>query len=657
MKKRRKLIHGALIGIVSALISLAVWSMGVLDGWENTTWDMRARMFADKTPECDRIKLILLDQPSLDWGERETGLSWPWPRQVYAPIIKFCKDNGARVIAFDVLFTEPSVYGVDDDDMLGSAIAESGCFVGAIYVSDGETATVPIPQVATNVQILGNVKELPDADGVFRRINVRSELDGEKVPSLGLAAYAVGSKTGPSPDDVESERILRYRAADAFETFSAAAVMQSEVRIQEGGNPVIEDAGSFQDSYVLFGFSAPGLKDLRPTPVNRAAPGVEIHATLLENILSGHHVRRMSRLPVVLTVLLLSLICALLSVFSKRVLHNIVVLLVLLPVPWVLGFVHYRMDFWWPIMVTELGVVLSLGISLVVNYATEGRQKAFIKTAFRHYLSSEVIERIIEDPSQLKLGGERKQLTIFFSDLEKFSSFSEKLEADVLIGLLNDYLTLMTDIIRDHGGTVDKYIGDAIVAFWNAPLSRLDHARAACLAAVACQKSLAEERPRFSREYGVDLRMRIGVNTGEVAVGNMGSRDRFDYSILGDAANLASRLEGANKFFGTYTMVSEAAWSLGGGDLPGRSLGRLVVVGRKTPVAVYELLSEAWDEERRGHYEEGLRLCSERNWEKALREFKACADDPVAGKFAMICRELVEGRRSDWDGIWLLDSK
>ena len=221
--------------------------------------------------------------------------------------------------------------------------------------------------------------------------------------------------------------------------------------------------------------------------------------------------------------------------------------------------------------------------AVILNYATEGRKKAFIKKAFRHYLSPAVIERILEDPSQLKLGGERKELTILFSDLEGFTTISEKLDPENLTSLLNLVLSDMTEIILDEGGTLDKYEGDAIIAFWNAPIDQPDHAERACRAALKCQQKIRERQEEYSSKAGAPIRMRIGINTGAVVVGNMGSAKRFDYTVLGDAANLASRLEGANKFFGTRIMVSEQTWKKTSGRFAGRRLGLVRVAGEAGP--------------------------------------------------------------------------
>jgi adenylate cyclase len=291
---------------------------------------------------------------------------------------------------------------------------------------------------------------------------------------------------------------------------------------------------------------------------------------------------------------------------------------------------------WWPVLPGSVAVLGGLVGGLAASWATEGRQRRFLKQAFRHYLSPHVVERLLEDPDRLKLGGERRELTIMFSDLAGFTSLSEGLDPEELTALLNEYLTLMTDIILDEGGTLDKYEGDAIVAFWNAPLDQPDHAERACRAAVRCQRALAENRPRWRERCGRDLTMRVGLHTGEVVVGNLGSRQRFDYSILGDAANLAARLEGVNKVFGTGSLVSAETMQRAAGAVLGRELGQVRVVGRQEPVTVHELWGLAGDQPPAtwAAYARALDHCRAGRAEQARQAIAGLADDPVATAFA-----------------------
>lgn len=709
----KKLIQGLLIGGLSACAAVLVWMAGYTDDWENTSWNWRVQFWARPGPATDQIKIILLDQKSLDWGRVVNKLPWPWPREVYQTLIGFCQRGGAKAIAFDVLYTEDSIWGVADDETFGQAIAAGPPFTVAVMLGEvtGDftgwpdyapryslpiegleewlervdtrevvmpRAVFPIPEVAQPSTILADVKGSPDRDSIVRRMNVFRVFDGVAVPSLGLAAYVAASdpkRTGALPRmyiegnwlhignsklhlDRHGRTILRYRGeTGTHEKFPAAQIIESEINLQSGVPPEVSPE-KLKDAYVFFGFSAPGLFDLRPTPISPITPGVEIHATILDNLLANEFMSDAAPVQVILVTIVLALAGGLGVRLTKKAWHSVVVCVLLLPVPWALGYGLYLSGIWWPIIAPEAGLALALISAVVVNYATEGRQKAFIKSAFKHYLSPAVIEQILDDPSQLQLGGERRTLSIFFSDLQGFSSISEKMEPQDLTKLLNDYLTDMTDIILEEGGTLDKYEGDAIIAFWNAPLHQPDHALRACRTALRCQRKLDERRAEFRERSGVELRMRIGINTGDVVVGNMGSRERFDYTVLGDAANLASRLEGANKPFGSFTMVAEETWKGARNELFGREIGQIRVVGRKTPVRVFEVRGRSDDrEDWIVGYEKALKHCYDRQWKEALQLFEQWPDDPVSARYAQRCRTLIDDPSQEWDGIWNLTEK
>lgn len=666
--------HGLLIGLGAALLALLLWFAQALEGWERTTWTWRLKLLAKPGPTTEEIVVVLLDQPSLDWGERENGLSVPWPREVYAPLIDFCVRGGAKVIAFDLLFTEPSIYGVWDDQNLGEAIARSDRFVGAqqLKIESGGLAatglTEAIPEVREAARGMGNVADLPDADGVFRRAGLLREWQGELVPSLGTAAWLIGaglevekaieSLVALVPLTEDGTALLRYRGpASVYTSYSAAAVIQSELRLLEKGEPTL-DPEIFRDKYVFFGTSAPGLLDLRPTPLSRVTPGVIIHATALDNLLSGDFMRRAPAGAVLIGNLLLGALAGLWTVSIRRARNTILAGLLLLTLPALIGLATYAPGWWWPILPGEIAVGLALFGAVARNYSVEGRQRRFINQAFRHYLSPAVIEKILADPKALRLGGERRELTILFSDLAGFTSLSEGLDAETLTTLLNDYLSDMTDIILDEGGTLDKYEGDAIIAFWNAPLTQNDHAERACRAAIRAQQRLAERRPEFRERCGRDLNMRIGLHTGEVIVGNMGSRQRFDYTVLGDAANLASRLEGANKVFGSGVMVSQATLDQGCGAITSRELGTIRVVGRQEAVLVHELIDLAGAPLPTycGRFGEGLELCRGGELERAAEIFAIQSDDPPSAAYLERCREALASGEL-FAGEWNLTSK
>ena len=702
MSGGKRIRHGLLVGLAGAAVALGLELGGALGPWENATWLVRVRRLARPSPATPRVKLILVDQPSLDWGRKENQWAWPWPREVLGAVLDFCKRGGARAVAFDVMYTEPSLYGVGDDQAFGTSIVRGAPFVAAA-LGGGDSggaprwpegmpagnavlggtvpawarasaATFPVPSVASGAALLGNVRGLPDADGVYRRILPLQVLDGHILPSLGLAAYLAGEPSPPVlgleprglrvgtvriPLDAGGQALLRFRGpSGTHPAFSAAGIIQSELSLREGKTPSI-DPQELRDCYVLFGYSAPGLYDLQPTPVGDKYPGVEVHATLLDNLLARDFLREA---PPGLALPLIALVCLAAGVagtLSRTAWQTLLGFGVFLALPFGLGFLAYGRGLWLPVVAGELGAGLALVGAVVVNYATEGRQKAFLKRAFRYYLGAEVIDQLLADPSRLKLGGEKRELTIFFSDIEKFSSFSERLDPPALTALLNEYLSDMGSVLQEEGAYLDKYIGDAIVAFWNAPLDQADHAARACRAAVRCARKLAEKRAALEARTGAVVKARIGLNTGAVVVGNMGSYERFNYTILGDAANLASRLEGANKAFGTYALVSETTWEASGGGFVGRELGRLRVVGRKTPVRVFELAGLP-GEPVPGHYApfgEALARFYEGRFQEALEGFQRLSEDPASRSYVARCRELLLQPPADWDGVLNLSEK
>ena len=704
-------IQAIVVGIAGALFALAVWGMGWTETWEARTWDWRARLLAEKSEFTDQICLILVDQNSLDWGSRENGWSWPWPREVYGVISNYCKRQGARMLAMDVLFTEPSPFGEADDERLGDALSGYGRVVSAMFLGEksgseltwpeyldppevqvGEfdqwikentadqmvfsRATFPIPEVSRNSRVLCNVHLNPDSDGVYRRSRLFSVFDGKHVPSLGIAAFLADTPVKnihirkgllrmgeyEIPLDQKGNAILRYRGpAGTHRAYSAAAVLQSELRILSGESPVIEDQNAFRDKYVFLGFSAPGLYDLRPSPAGGVYPGVEIHATVLDNLLSRDFIRDTPVWAAVLLILALSLVCALSASFFTKPMVIVGVSSVFLCIPPLTALSFYVHGIWFPFVVCELAVLSTIFLTLALKYATEGKQKRFIKLAFAQYLSPAVIEQIITDPDKLRLGGERRELSIFFSDLESFTSISEKLEPDALVALLNEYLSAMTDIIIEEDGTVDKYEGDAIIAFWNAPLEVPDHAVKCVKAALRCQARLAQMRPAFYQRIGRDLNMRIGINTGYAVAGNLGSQTKFDYTIIGDAVNLAARLEGANKEFGTYTMISGNTRNALGESFGFREIARLGVVGKLEPVTVFEPMYLKEHDIRKEIFRtfaQARELYYQGDFAAAAGCFAEIARfDSAAAAYEKKCRELMANPPEIWNGIWLMTKK
>ena len=466
------------------------------------------------------------------------------------------------------------------------------------------------------------------------------------------------------------------------------AIGSSSVELYAMLNPEL-----FQDKIVLLGtgfhaedrFRTPFFSFAAP-PTEAGAPGgeyqwmygVEIHANALQNIIDGEYVRPlgwMGRLTLLFVVAFLSGSL----VFRQGAAWGAVMTLVSISGTWMFAFWAWAgsvylpggelvslgsVGSWIPIGTPNLGAILSYVGCVAYVAIVEGKEKRFIKGAFGKYLSPAKVAEIFADPSSLTLGGEKRPLSLLFSDLSGFTTISEDMDAQDLIALLNEYLNEMTQVVFDEDGYLDKYIGDAIMAFWNAPKDVPDHPDRAMRTAILMQRRMdaLNERWAEGNDDHEPLKVRIGVHTGEVVVGNVGGEDRFDYSAIGDAVNLAARLEPANKTYDTLNMVSQATLEAGKGEYRVRELDNIVVKGKEAPVKVYELLElqgvelKAQKEEALKHYEVGMRAYKEHDWEGAKKHFhaatSACPDDGPSILYITRCEEnIADPPPPDWDFV------
>ncbi|MEE8441363.1 MAG: adenylate/guanylate cyclase domain-containing protein, partial [Spirochaetia bacterium] len=437
------------------------------------------------------------------------------------------------------------------------------------------TASFPEEFVTASNGIMGFANQQNDQDGVFRRYRLLNYHTDQAVPSL--AAAAVLAQT-PGQDEVVFDQntltfngirvpidsnkatLLGYtikweRPSNAEKdpeitdfytrnTFSAWEVLQSALALQAGVDPIIP-IDLFTGRHILVGVSASGLLDLRPTPLDSRAPGVTVHAQMLDNLLSGEFMRDFPQWASVALLVLLTVGAALAATYATKTITELLLILGFLAVPVVLVGGGYLLGYWVQFVVPIIALFIALVSANVANYATEGAAKRQIRGMFGRYLSPAVISQLEEDPEAAGLGGKEAEITIFFSDIQKFSVIATKLDADVLVSFLNLYLTPMTNVILDEGGGIDKYEGDAIIAQWGAPIEHADHGQRGLRSVVKCQTVLDELRPQFLEQFGVEVFQRIGMSSGPAIVGNMGSDLRFDYTMIGKAVNLAARLEGA----------------------------------------------------------------------------------------------------------------
>ena len=694
--RRKRLVRGLWVGLGALALALILHGLGLVRPLEWKSWDARLRLLARPERAGQDIVIFLIDQYSLDFFEEQQVLPWPWPRQIYSAVMDYLRTGGAKAVFIDLFFTESSRAGVEDDQDMAQAMERSRNVFLAFSLSQKEeswqaipgsalqrfslaktdlpevsypsarSASLPIDELLRAARGAGNVLFVPDKDGIFRRLPLAQSYEGLLVPSISVALAkfaAEGQKLPPVPVDSSGRMIIRYHGpSGTYKSISIASIINSWAQIEEGKEPQVPPS-EFSGKIVLVGGSAPGILDNRPTPLGGVSPGVEIHATIVDNLLRKDFVRIPAFLVFLAFLLFVSFFTAVGASVLRKIWQLVVLFAVCLALPAATVWLAFRSGYWLDFVVPEFAVVAGFIGASLLNYSVEGKQRRFIKSVFRHYLSPDVIDRVIQNPALLRLGGEKRQITSFFSDVAGFTAISESLAPEELVNLLNEYLQEMTDIILSSGGTLDKYEGDAIIAFWNAPLDQPDHALRACRAALGCQKRLGELQPRFQEKYRQRVAVRIGLNSGAAVVGNMGSSRRFDYTAMGDTINLAARLEGACKQYKVPILVGEDTHRRVQNDIAAREVDIVRVVGKTKPVAVYEIVGEKSglspaESERLKAYNEAREAYKRREWEKAEDLFGRIEGDALSALYGERCRTLKQSPPAgDWDGVFDLKSK
>ena len=698
----------ALITLAVLLFTFCLESFGVIAPFRLKTLDLLFRHvpLAKASPE---VVVVTVDQPDLDFFKNQ-GVVWPWPRQLYGHIIDYCKRVGARAVILDLLFTEASSYGPEDDQRLAQTAAAAGQVVFAFSLSREEkgnnpeeaalldmagwkipgpqpreqveyrSVTAPVRPLLDGAQALGNVECQPDTDGIYRRVPLVVPFRDRWLPMLPFAAFhrfgeneplkfvadglVVGSRKIPL--DERGNLLLKYRGPSrSHPRFSAANVISSEARMRHN-LPSIYPPEAFVGKWVFVGLTAPGLLDLKASPMGGVYPGVEVHATLLDNLLQGDFLQTLPGWARWAWALVLAAAIAAAVLYGPRLLVTLAAFSLLFLAHLSLAALAFYCGLWADPVLPGLALALSFGLATAYSYATEGRQKQYIRRMFGQYMSEAVISHLLAHPEKLKLGGERRRVTLFFSDLAGFTTISERLEAEAVVGLLNDYLSAMTEIILAEAGTVDKFEGDAIMALWGAPLGQEDQELRACRAALRQQAALADLNRRFAGLNRPPLRMRIGLNTGEAVVGNLGSARRFDYTVIGDPVNLASRLEGLNKFYQTVIIASETTSAACGEAVAFRELDLVAVKGRETPVRVFEVVALQEDltpelAARNREFAQALTLYRQGDFEAAAAGFDALlkqfTEDGPSQTFLGRCRRFLDDPTLPWDPVFRPDAK
>ena len=671
---------------------------------ESTVSDFAFKIIGG-APADGHISIVAIDDDTL------ARLGYPFERKYYATVVDKLKALGAKAIVFDMLFPDPDRRNPQDDRIFADSIKKAGNVVLGGYIEhensdSGDPFKINVQYVFRYPQEIlrkaaflcasASVDQSIDTDGHIRRMLLFDRrvfymdtpgtgypgYSGQPVFSLAAAAYTL--YTGQAPDKIYAAHNRRneYRlnisdpvsspkspGRPKKETGKATLIasIYPEVSFIDllDDTLSVDEKARIKDGVVFVASTSMGAFDHRPGPFSDNTPGVMFHATLLDNISNGSWLRVVSPLwnwLGMVGMLWFSLVSFNLSIVLGGVLTCVLAFCWLL----LYGTLFYHGS-QGAVVMPELGLIIGYIAVTVYRVVVEGREKRWVKNTFGQYLSPDLLKVLMNDPAKLKFGGEKRDMTIFFLDIAHFTNISEKLTPEALSQFLNRYLSALTAVILKNHGFVDKYIGDSIMAFWNAPLEESDQRYLACLAAVECINAVEELNKTLPPGMPETPAVRIGINSGTVNVGNYGSSTRFSYTVIGDEVNLASRIEGVNKFFGSHLLVTEATYLPVRDRLLGRELGRVRVVGKIVPIRVYELLAKRADAT-------ALHLSLVELFERAAVPFAAgdfagalkiyeealalAPDDAVLLLRLNCVRDFIKnGAPHGWDGVFNLTSK
>lgn len=597
----------------------------------------------------------------------------------------------------DQLFAEaiarnPVVMGVALSSETGRALSPP--LAGLSFAGSDPRAYLPafegglsnLPVLTAAATGIGSFSFPPARDNIIRAMPLVASADGQLYPGLGVEALRVAQSASGlllRSSDASGERAAGPLALTAVKVgmLELPAAADGRFRIHYSAMPHMTvipawqllqgDAAAWADKVegrvVLIGTSAIGLRDIVATPLAAAEPGVNVHAELIDQALNQQFLQRpdWARGAEVLVAVVSSLLLLLVLAGARPLLSSLAFALLLGGV-FGLAWWAYTRHAWLLDPLPALLCLLAVFVSMMPTLLFVGnREKRFVRSAFSRYLSPALVERLSHDAQALQLGGETRQITVLFSDIRGFTALSENLSPDALTTLLNDFLTPMTDVLLAHEATIDKYIGDAIMAFWNAPVDIAAHPRKACLAALG----MAAAVDALNRERGSALRIGVGLNMGEACVGNLGSQQRFSYSAIGDTVNLASRVESLTKYYGVTLMVTDAVRAEAA-DLAYVEVDRVRVVGRNEPVQLFALLGDAQLAQQsefaslaQAHAQvlalyRGGDFCAALNALQLLR-MQTCAASLSAlhALYVQRLEQLIIHPPTQWDGIFTATSK
>ncbi len=626
------------IGTLAGILAGAFGLLPLVQTIELKTYDLRVAATARPASPATNISLVWIDNDSIRRMEPLVG-RWPWPRLVHATAIDYLSAAGARVIAYDILFPERDrrKFMVGDVEWTGdesdAALVESTRKAGnVVHAAEASSAELidpsralvedlsapalnlrlappgcvqarplvrpPFPALAQVSRGIGHTLFTFDADGPVRRIAPFVQVGERTIPSMALATTIVAGAVVTADAFVaggQCAALVPWRGpaqnADGVPTFESVSfydVFYAQQQIIEGQAPGLDPA-RFKDRIVIVGGSAEGLKEAFTTPFPEGAiDGPEVHANVIDALLSK---RAIVRAPGWVTAVVTTAVVALVGIAGLYLNAWLTgAAAAALSALWIWQSVaFFARGLWLDLTVPTLAIVFAFVGDLAWKYVVEGREKRQVKKLFSRYVSKDVYDQLVADPSLAALGGARRSMTVLFSDVRGFTAMSEKGSPEEVVGQLNEYFSRMVSVVFAHHGTVDKFVGDMVMALFGAPLDDDDHAENAVQTALAMTAALNELNAQWQSQGRPLLDIGIGINTGDMVAGNIGSETIMSYTVIGDAVNLGARLESLNKDYGSRIIISDATRVRLKGRYDIHPLGDVVVKGKSKPVAIFEV--------------------------------------------------------------------
>lgn len=578
----KKLIRPLIIGASISILVVLSYHQGLLDIPEFKSLDFR---FQIRGPIVSKVPIVLvsIDQDSFD----ELQLPWPWPRTLHAMLIRKLAASQAKLVAFDVLFTEPKA-DPREDQALADAIRVAGNVILAAEFTEvpsdfgpRTTVNLPIPLVREHALGYGPANLVTDRDGIVRKARRALAFQDRIFPGFAYQIYQgfEGQENLQGKEISLISYLINYRGpARSYPIVPYYRVLRDEI-----------DPSVFKDKIVIVGAFSPSLHDIFPTPFSASEPtaGVEIQANFVDTLVANDPITSFHSGVHHAIFVLLSAITIWASFHFKPMKALVMVLALVGAHAFVAFYLFSFHQLWVPMVPSILGVLLSYGGITLDNYVREQRERIRLRTTFSKYVSRDVVDELMEDREGLGLGGKKRHITVLFSDIRGFTSISEAIGPEQVVSLLSDYFGQVTHIVFKHGGTIDKFIGDAVFAIFGAPKSHDDDAVRAVKTGLEMIELVESLGPKWAQIIGRPFKVGVGINSGEAVVGSIGSEIRSEFTAIGDTVNLGSRLEGLTKELGVPMLISEFTATEMKDTIPLRALRQVKVTGREAPLLVY----------------------------------------------------------------------